>query len=443
MILSVPPQHGKSELASRRLPAQIFGKNPDKRIAGVSYNSTFASKFNRDIQRIITSQEYTKIYPGTTLNGKNVATNASGSWLRNATEFEIVGRKGSYLSVGIGGALTGNRVDVGIIDDPYKDAMQAWSPTYRKKVWDWYTTTFLTRLHNESQQLLIMTRWHEEDLAGKLIKMDKDLELPESERWVVVNLPAILELEADRTPGDSRELGEALWESQHSLKTLKGRRKIDKVVFSAMYQGKPAPAEGSVIKTGWFNTFTYTELVNHSLREKVKIVPVFYVDGAETTNKKNDPSAILCGVRIGNIGYILDVARAWHEFHEWLDWFKIVVDRNGYDPAESWIYIEPKSMGKSAVSQVRNTTMYNVEEATVPTDSKLQRAQACVPIWRGKRIKLLAGATWIEPFSQELQHFTGKEGGTDDQVDTLVMFTMDQFPVDEIWAELQGGAIGG
>jgi hypothetical protein len=115
LIITVPPQHGKSEGSTRRLPSYLFGVNPDLRIAVGSYSSTFARKFNRDIQRIIDSKEYNNVFPETYLNNSNVVT-VSDSYLRNSEEFEIVGHKGSLKAVGRGGALTGNPVDIMIME---------------------------------------------------------------------------------------------------------------------------------------------------------------------------------------------------------------------------------------------------------------------------------------------------------------------------------------
>ena len=154
LIVTMPPQHGKSEGSTRRLPAQILGLFPDKKVAVASYNTTFASKFNRDIQRIIDTKLYNEIFPDTTLNKSNVVT-VSSNYLRNSLEFEIVNRKGGLKSVGRGGALTGNKVDVMIMDDLYKDYMEANSPIIRDSVWDWYTTVVDSRLHNNSQQLIL------------------------------------------------------------------------------------------------------------------------------------------------------------------------------------------------------------------------------------------------------------------------------------------------
>ena len=148
LIVSVPPQHGKSECSSRRGVAFGLGLHPDKRIALVSYNHSFASKFNRDVQRIIDSQEYQNVFPNTKINGKNVVT--TSSWLRNSEEFEVVENKGGLKTIGVGGGLTGNTVDILVMDDLYKDYQDATSPTVSERVWEWYTTVAKTRLHNDS-----------------------------------------------------------------------------------------------------------------------------------------------------------------------------------------------------------------------------------------------------------------------------------------------------
>ena len=162
LIITMPPQHGKSEGSTRRLPSYMLGLNPNLKIAVASYNTTFASKFNRDIQRIIDTPLYHKIFPKTTLNSSNVVT-VSSNYLRNSLEFEIVNEVGGLKSVGRGGALTGSKVDVMIMDDLYKDYMEGNSPIIRDSVWDWYTSVVTTRLHNDSQQLIVFTRWHEDD----------------------------------------------------------------------------------------------------------------------------------------------------------------------------------------------------------------------------------------------------------------------------------------
>lgn len=249
LIVTMPPQHGKSEGSSRRLPAYILGKNPNKKIALASYNTTFASKFNRDIQRIIDTPLYYKIFPETRLNKSNVVT-ASSNYLRNSLEFEIVDKKGGLKSVGRGGALTGNKVDVMIMDDLYKDYMEGNSPLIRDNVWDWYISVVDSRLHNDSQQLIVFTRWHEDDLIGMLeqkgkVKTIEDINnLPTvaHDEWLKINFSAIKE--GEETPIDTRFEGEALWENVHSLQSLMSTMELDVEKFKCLYQGNPESQEG-------------------------------------------------------------------------------------------------------------------------------------------------------------------------------------------------------
>lgn len=263
LMVTMPPQHGKSEGSTRRLPSYILGLNPDIKIGIASYNSTFASKFNRDVQRIIDTKDYYNTFPDTKLNSSNVVT-VSSNYLRNSSEFEIVDKKGGLKSVGRGGALTGSKIDIMIMDDLYKDYMEANSPIIRESVWDWYTTVVETRLHNDSQQLIVFTRWHEEDLIGLLEEKGKVIEIKsindvhtkklKHDQWFKVNFEAIKESEP--TDIDPREKGEPLWENRHGLETLLSARELDIEKFNCLYQGNPESKEGLL-----YSKFkTYAEL---------------------------------------------------------------------------------------------------------------------------------------------------------------------------------------
>lgn len=249
LMVFMPPQHGKSEGSTRRLPSFLLGLCPEHRLAIVSYNAPKARKFNREIQRIIDSPEYHAIFPETCLNASNVTTIA-GSWLRNADECEIVGHRGGFKTVGVGGALTGEPVDILIMDDIYKDAKTAWSPIVRESVSDWYDTVAETRLHNDSQQLIVFTRWHEDDLAGKLLREQGVYDPVENpDGWVVVVYQAIKE--GAPTEYDPRQEGEALWEERHSREKLLATRKRNPQVFDSLYQQNPQPREGLMYEAGF------------------------------------------------------------------------------------------------------------------------------------------------------------------------------------------------
>lgn len=251
LMVFLPPQHGKSEGSTRRLPAYMLGRDPDLKIAVVSYNSTKARKFNREIQRIMDMPEYSEIFPDTKLGGTGAK---SGVWARSSEEFEIIDHRGSCKTVGVGGPLTGEPVDILIMDDLYKDAKSAWSPIIRSTVNDWYNTVAETRLHNDSQQLIVFTRWHQEDLAGVLInKQGVYDEIENPNGWVIVTYPAIKE--GEPTEYDPREEGEALWPERHSLEQLQEVRKRDPHVFESLYQQNPKPQQGLLYELG-FKTYS-------------------------------------------------------------------------------------------------------------------------------------------------------------------------------------------
>ena len=237
LIVEMPPRHGKSELVSRRLPAYLLGRNPDARIIACSYSADLSSLLNRDVQRIIEDRAYAALFPATQLWSSNVRAVANGSYLRNSDIFEIVNRRGYYRSAGVGGGITGMGFDFGIIDDPIKNRADADSRTIRESIWEWYTSTFRTRAEDNACILLTMTRWHEDDLAGRLIKAMRDDH--EADQWTVIRLPAI----AEATPAshyEQRAEGEALWPGKYPLDVLQQiRSAIGARAWAALYQQSP------------------------------------------------------------------------------------------------------------------------------------------------------------------------------------------------------------
>jgi len=255
LMVTMPPQHGKSQLTSRHLPAYILGLNPKTRIVGCSYGADIASGFNRDVQRIIDDDDYRLIFPNTLLNSKNAVSNNKGSFLRNADMFETVGYKGAYKSVGVGGPLTSFTADVLIIDDPVKDSVEAQSFTDQQRKWEWYISVALTRLHNNSQQLITMTRWDKNDLCGKILEL-----MPEG--WEVLHLEALKQ--NIYHPKDTRQQGEALWESWHSKEKILSIGRADPRTFDALYQGDPKPNK----TTQYITSFNYAINVKQVYQKK-------------------------------------------------------------------------------------------------------------------------------------------------------------------------------
>ncbi|WP_256013136.1 phage terminase large subunit [Desertivirga xinjiangensis] len=258
LMVFMPPQHGKSEGSTRRTPAFILGQNPDKKIAVVCYNSTKARKFNREIQRIIDDPKYKELFPNSRLS------TGSEGYARTNDEFEMVGHLGGLRSVGVGGPLTGETVDILVMDDLYKDAMSAWSPTIRENVQDWYDTVAETRLHNDSQQLLVFTRWHPDDLAGHLLETD-------GEDWEVVIYPAIKI--GPPNEYDPRKEGEALYPEKHNLEKLNKIRSRNEHVFDCLYQQDPKSKVGLL-----YSPFKEYKTIPASTKQLKKA----YIDTADT-----------------------------------------------------------------------------------------------------------------------------------------------------------------
>lgn len=401
LMLYVPPQHGKSELTSRRLPPFLFGINPNLRIAACSYNDTFASKFNRQVQRIITSEEYKDIFPHIKLS-----SNKSG-YIRTMSEFEIVDYEGSYISVGVGGGITGNPVDILLIDDPIKGREAANSITYREKLWEWYTDEACTRLHNDSQQLLIMTRWHFDDLAGRIL-------IQESEEWEVINLEAIYENIVDY---DKRSIGEALWEKKHSKERLLKIKERNPKTFYSLYQGNPNPEEGNKFKEEYFEI-----IKDSSVPDMIRWE--MYIDGAYTKNNQNDPTGIMIAGIFRNITYIKTSIDKYLEMPELLDYIEETINANNLNKGIK-INIEPKASGIS-MKQLLNKRGYNAVEikGKYIRVSKEERSDAALPYCESGKVKLIEGA-WNKRFLEQLKRFPNDKH--DEHVDLISYLIIDKY----------------
>lgn len=402
-----PPQTGKSQLSSRHFPAYILGRNPDTKVALCSYAAELAQSFNRDVQRIIVSDEYRDLFPDTTLNEKNVATDAQGSYKRTANIFEVVGYNGYMRTTGVGGPLTGTTVDIGIVDDPFKDRMQANSETVRNSVWSWYTDVFESRLHNASRQLVLLTRWHEDDLAGRILDRDGRVEVGGD--WTVVSFPALKE--DNSNPYDPREIGEALWPEKHSRERMEKIKADSPTTFASLYQQRPAPAEGGLIKPDWFFRF------NPAGIDWSRATVHFYLDTAYTDKQVNDPTAILAFVRIQNKLYLKHCKVVRYNFPELIKFIPEYVASQGGGP-KSGVIIEPKASGLSVIQMLRKETALNIIQDEPPKDSKIARVHGISAILEARRVGIPETGDWVPLFTNECAVFPN--GVHDDRVDCLV-----------------------
>ncbi|GAB3643945.1 terminase large subunit [Spirosoma arcticum] len=252
LMITCPPQHGKSELSTRNFPAYLWGRNPALKIALLSYGADKAQKFSREIQQVLTSPEYSRIFPHVRL-----ASGTDEGMSRTMREFDIVGTGGSLKAVGRRGALTGDPVDIGILDDLLKDEIEAQSPTIREQAWGWIGSVVDSRLHNDSQLLYVTTRWHEDDPAGRFLDQDGIYSEDNPDGWVLLNFAALKT--SDLIPYDDRLVGEALWPKKHSKKRMEKKKRDSPLIFNALYQGDPKPSEEAVIFSNWVEVDEYPQ----------------------------------------------------------------------------------------------------------------------------------------------------------------------------------------
>lgn len=233
LIIEMPPGVGKSESVSRNLPSYVLGKLPNHRIIATSYTQDLASEMNRDVQRIMDSEPYQQLFPGRKL-GEDNADVKSSKPRRNSKMFDIPGFRGTYKAAGVGGPIGGYRFDLGIIDDPIKNREQANSPVFRESVWRWFTSTFMKRQAKNAAVLITSTRWHEDDLVGRI---KRKMTAGEIEPFQIITLPALAN---DVRPDyDWRQPGEALWPWFRSVAELEMMRRTEPRDFFALEQQDP------------------------------------------------------------------------------------------------------------------------------------------------------------------------------------------------------------
>lgn len=233
LIVTMPPRHGKSQLCSQYLPAWYLGTFPDRRVMVGGYGSQFAKHWGRAARNLVERH-------GPEFFGIGVSRKTSA-----ADDWEIEGHDGGMQTAGTGGGFSGKGADLLLIDDPIKGFEQANSEVYREKVWQWFLWEGYTRLSPNAAVILIQTRWHEDDLAGRILTRAEDVGL----NWRVVNLPAF----AEENDALGRRPGDPLWPERFNHEWLTAQKKmLGSYPWSALYQQRPTPPEGGLFKREWF-----------------------------------------------------------------------------------------------------------------------------------------------------------------------------------------------
>ena len=290
LIITMPPRAGKTELSSKRFVPWFIGKDPYRNAIFASYNETIAEDVGRKCREIMKSRVYTQVFPGASLK--------QGS----ASASRIEAQEGGVASfVGTGGTLTGKGADLLLIDDPVKDRQEADSPAAREKLWTWFTQVAMTRLMDSgSRVVIIMTRWHEDDLVGRLTDpKNEHYNAQEAAGWNILHLPAI----AVANDPMGRAVGEPLWPERFSLEFLQAARRLDPRGFSALYQGIPTPEEGDFFKREWLKTYQ-----PHELPKNLRIYAAS--DHAVSTAQASD-STVLLVAGVDEYGTIWVLPATW------------------------------------------------------------------------------------------------------------------------------------
>ena len=264
LMVFMPPRHGKSELVSRRFPAWLHGLYPDAEIMAASYLDSLAGDMAIDVQNIIDSPMYKKIFPQTRIWPPGTSYTKG---TRNSSEHHIVGRRGKYRGQGVGGSFTGKGANFIIIDDPIKGREIADSVAFRERLWNFWNNDLFSRLETNlqtgrlGQVLITQTRWHEDDLSGRLIdQMSKN---PQAIQWDILNYPAV-KMDLD-DPTDEREIGDPLWKAKYDIQQLNQiKESAGPRAWSSLYQQMPTPDGGGAFKEEMFDFVELPEKFDYS-----------------------------------------------------------------------------------------------------------------------------------------------------------------------------------
>lgn len=453
LMVFMPPRYWKSQTASCFFPAWFLGRNPECRVILTSYAGQLAFKFSRRVRDLIATEEYQRLFGAQSAVDQEASVQLSRE-SRSVQGWDLAGHAGGMVAAGVGGGITGGGAHLLIVDDPVKDRQQAESETYRDMVWEWWGSTAYTRLERGSAAIVIMTRWHVDDLAGRLLRQAVDEREGPVEQWRVLMLPALAEEysrdERAREPWLpekdmlGRQVGEPLWPELHDREALERIRvSVGPYNWPSLYQQWPRKREGQMFQRGWFRIVDEEE-VPAGLRW-VRYWDLAQVSAEEARAERKNPSytcSAAVAVDAGGTVYVRDMIRGrW----EWPD-AQVVLKSTMLVDTGVRHGVESKLHGKTAVQEfLRDSELLTValEAVNVEGGPKEVRALALqtrahagkVALVRGSRIfeavvnrlrqggqsqaaaDLEAGA-WLGPFLDEADEFPS--GAQDDQIDTVV-----------------------
>jgi len=395
LLITMPPRHAKSTFGTVLFPSYFMAKNPNRFVMSSSYNSQLATDFGRQIRSVVEDKILNQAFPNFTLS---TDSRAADVW---RTE---VG--GAYYGVGVGGTTSGRPANLLIVDDPIKSREDAESMTQRNKTWNYYASALSTRLQPEAdgttpKQIIILTRWHPDDLAGRLIATEDWAE----GRWKHINFPAIKETKSNAN-------GQALWPERFNIEDLRRRERLNPREFASLYQQMPYIEGGNLIKSEWWRFYP------EDLRPENFVAVVIGVDTAFKKTESADYSCyVIAGIdRTGDI-YILNVTRGKWDFPE-LKQRLVQINNQWRGKALRAMYIEDKASGQSIIQELKRESGMAIIPYKVVHD-KVSRVSAILPLIQGGRIFVPENASWLDDFMDETVSFPN--GIHDDQVDAMTI----------------------
>ena len=360
LMICLPPRHGKSLLASILFAAWYLGRHPDHHVIFVTYGQEFSDDFGRLVRNLLKDPLYQAIFPDCRLSDDSTA----------AHRFTTT-HGGAYFAVGRGGPITGRGANLLIIDDPLKDNEEASSETIRRSLHEWYRSVAYPRLMPGGRIVLIQTRWHEDDLAGRLLREQR-------ERWELLSMPAIAE-----SDDAFRKEGEPLWPERFPLPQLEQiRAAIGGRAWASQYQQRPSAATGAVFRRHWWQF--YRPPLHGPFNRIVQSWDTAFKKGTE-----NDYSVCTTWGVADNRYYLLHLYRERVEFPE--------LKRVLASLAEQWkpsaILVEDRASGQSLIQELKTSTVLPIIPVKVDSD-KQTRAQAVTPLIEAGRV-FLAGVSSV------------------------------------------------
>jgi len=398
LIISVPPRHGKSTLTSEIFPAWFLGRNPDKRIIACSYAASLAHRFSRKARNLIAGHNFSAVFgqrgSPSRLHVRTDRTHDQRPYAvtladdsRNVGEWDLAAPyRGGYTSAGVGGSITGKGAHVLLIDDPVKGAKEAASTTIQESIWEWYLSDAYTRLEENGAIVIIMTRWSEDDLAGRVLRLAAAD--PEADQWVELRLPAL----AEEDDPLGRPEGAALWDEKFPVARLAQIAKaITARPFAALFQQRPVPAGGDLFETGRLRIVDAAPADAERVR---------YWDKAGTQGA----GAYTAGVRMARgydgVFYVEHVERGQWASHSRNQVMENTTNRDG-SAVTVWVEQEPGSGGKESAEITVKMLAGSLVRVERVTGDKITRALPYSAQVNAGNVCLVKGL-WNQAYIEEL-----------------------------------------